>query len=400
MFVAKSPFERLRERLHGVPPGAAPIDLTVGSPKHAPPRFIADVIAEHAASFRDYPPIAGTPTLRAAITDYLARRYHVGDLLAEHGDILPLNGSREGLFLAAVSARDLLQKPDPTVLFANPFYQVYPGSAQAIGARPVPVSASGSVVPDFAAVDEADLRSAIAFYVAAPSNPAGLCASTADWHALFDVAEHHNFFIFADECYAEIYREASGPPVGALEAAKERPDALKRLVVFHSLSKRSNLAGLRAGFAAGGREAMNAMRDFRNQVGPQVPTPLQEAAAVVYGDDAHVAENRRLYDEKYAIADKILGPQFGKVSTPAGFFLWLPVAGDDVEATVDLWQRVGVRGVPGSYLALTPTGQQNPGRGFVRLALVADASATREALTRIVGAGALEPCRERVALGS
>lgn len=382
MFVAQSPFERLRSFLDGVAPGGTPIDLSVGSPQHAPPAFVAEVIVRNAASFAGYPPIAGTANLRRAMHDWLDRRYSLGGWLREAGDVLPLSGSREGLFLAAISARDLLGKANPTVLFANPFYATYPAAAHAIGATPVPLAAAAGVLPDWDSVPAAALDAAIAYYVASPSNPQGIVASAADWHALFDRAERHDFLVFADECYSEIYREAAGAPVGALEAARDRPEALDRLVVFNSLSKRSNLAGLRAGLIAGGRRTVAAIREFRNQAGPQVPTPLQEAAAAVWDDEAHVTENRRLYDTKFADAAAILGGP----TPPGGFFLWLPADafdGDDEEATLALWRGTGVKALPGSYLALTPEGDKNPGRGFVRLALVADATVTREALDRV-----------------
>lgn len=383
MFSAQSPFERLRRALGDTPPGARPVDLSVGSPCHAPPPFVMDVIARHAAAFAGYPPIAGTPSFQRAVHDFLDRRNALSGWLREDGAILPLNGSREGLFLAAVSARDLAGKARPAILFANPFYQTYPAAAHAIGARPVPVAAERGILPDWDAIAREDLDDAVAYYVASPSNPEGMCASLADWHEIFDRAERHGFFVFADECYSEVYREEAGPPAGALEAARDRPEALARLFVFNSLSKRSNLAGLRVGFLAGAAETIAAVKDLRNQAGPQVPVPLQEAAAAVFDDEAHVIENRRLYDGKFAIAERLLSPRFGPVTPPAGFFLWLPVEGDDVEVARLLWREAGVRVVPGSFLAVTPEDGPNPGAGFVRLALVADAASANEALERL-----------------
>ncbi|MBJ3777221.1 aminotransferase class I/II-fold pyridoxal phosphate-dependent enzyme [Acuticoccus mangrovi] len=383
MFEAQSPFERLRGALSGIAPGLPPIDLSVGSPRHAPPDFVAEVIGRHAAAFGGYPSISGTPAFQEAVHGFLDRRYRLEGWLREVGALLPLSGSREGLFLSALTARDLLAKADPAILFANPFYQVYPAAAHAFGAEPVPIGPShGSILPDWDTVPAAVLDRTIAYYFGSPSNPAGTWASLADWHALFDRALEHDFFIFADECYSEVYREAIGAPVGALEAAKERPEALSRLFVFNSLSKRSNLAGLRVGFVAGAAEPIAAMREFRNQAGPQVPTPLQEAAAAAYNDEAHVVANRRLYDAKYAAAERILSPIFGSLTTPAGFFLWLPVGGDDVAAAVMLWREVGVRVVPGRFLALGSAGG-NPGEGHVRLALVADQAEAEEAFERI-----------------
>lgn len=396
MFVAQSPFERLRFILADLEPGAPPVDLSVGAPTHAPPPFIAEVIARHSAGFLPYPPIAGTPSFQRAVHDWLDRRYGLGGWFRDVGAVLPLSGSREGLFLAVAVARDLLRKRDPAVLFANPFYQTYPSAAHVIGAEAVPMNAADGVLPDFGAIADATLDRAVAYYVGSPSNPAGLVASVADWHALFDRAERHDFFLFADECYSEIYREASGPPPGALQAARERPGALKRLIVFNSLSKRSNLAGMRVGFAAGDAAVMGAMKDLRNLVGPQVPAPLQEAAAAAYDDEAHVTENRALYDAKYAIAEELLAPLFGPVTPPGGFFLWLPV-GDDVAFVRRMWSEAGVRLLPGRFLA-AGEGEANVGNGFVRLALVSDEASARTSLSRI--AAALAPSRAAARLSA
>lgn len=390
MFEAKSPFERLRALLAGTEPGASPIDLTVGGPRHAPPAFIKHVIAEHADEFIAYPTIVGTADFQRAAHGYLQRRYGTGEWFQRLGALLPLSGSREGLFFAALAARDWLKKPDPTVLFANPFYQTYPASVHGVGAEPVPLAAKmpGGILPDWDSVPAETLERAIAYYVASPSNPQGTCATLADWHELIDRAERHNFLLLSDECYSDLYREHIGPPPGILNAVAERQDALNHVLMFHSLSKRSNLAGMRVGFVAGGADVMSTMRDFRNQAAPQVPTPLQAAAAAAYDEETHVVENRRLYDEKCAMADDILAPVLGPIAPPAGFFLWLPTAPlglgeDDEVAVATLWRETGVRTVPGSYLALTPPGQQNPGRGYLRLALVADATVTKEALGRV-----------------
>lgn len=383
MIIIQSPFERLRKLLAGLEPGMPAIDLTVGTPGHAPPAFIADVIAANMAGFRPYPPIGGTPAFQTAVRGWINRRYGLDGALDDAMALLPVNGSREGLFFAALTARDLLRKSDPAVLFANPFYQTYPAAAHAIGARAVPLAAvPGSALPDFSSVPEATLDAAIAYYIASPTNPEGLCASKADWHALFDLALRHDFFLIADECYSEIYREAFGPPPGALEAVRERPEALSRLLAFNSLSKRSNLAGMRVGFVAGDEAVISAMKDFRNQAAPQVPGPLQAAAAAAFDDEAHVIENRRLYDEKFASAEALLRPGFGAVTPPAGFCLWLAAGGDDEVLVRALWEEVGVRALPGSYLATDPPSGPNPGRGHIRFALVGDAQSTHEAFVR------------------
>ncbi|MEM9223744.1 MAG: aminotransferase class I/II-fold pyridoxal phosphate-dependent enzyme [Pseudomonadota bacterium] len=396
MFLSQSPFDRLKSLLAGIAPGADPINFTVGSPRHAPPAFIGEVMARHVSAFRDYPPIAGTENFQRAVQAFCARRFGIGENWHKDGAILPLNGSREGLFLSAITARDFLQKTDPVVLFANPFYQAYPSAAHAIGATSAPLATGGRVLPDFDKVPRDLLDRAIAYYFCSPSNPQGQSADTAQWHRLFDVAERHDFFIFADECYSEVYRENAGPPVGALTAALSRPGALERLFVFNSLSKRSNLAGMRVGFMAGGAAPIAAVRAFRNQVGPQVPVPLLEAAAAVYDDEDHVIENRRLYDEKFADAQAILGSLFDDVIPAAGFFLWLDVGGDDVDFVRELWRTCGVRAVPGSFLTADGGLGGDPGRGRVRLALVSDRATTKEALTRLRVKEQMVCCRRAV----
>ncbi|UOM33577.1 aminotransferase class I/II-fold pyridoxal phosphate-dependent enzyme [Acuticoccus sp. I52.16.1] len=384
MTVPQSPFDRLRRILGETPPGADPVDFSVGGPKHAPPDFIGEIIAAETAAFRPYPPIAGNANFQRAVHGWIDRRYELDGWFDTAGALLPLAGSREGLVLSLVTARDWLAKPRPTVLYANPYYQAYLSAAHVIGAEATAMRtpAGPSPLPDFAAVPEAVLDRAIAYYFGSPSNPVGSVASAADWHTLFDRAERHDFFLFADECYSEIYREAHGAPVGALEVARERPEILKRLIVLNSLSKRSNVPGMRVGFVAGAPDVIEAMKSLRNQIAPQVPLPLQDAAAAAYDDEAHVIENRRLYDEKFAAAEEILGPLFDGAVTPAGgFCLWLAV-GDDVAVTEALWREKGVKVIPGSLLA-SGEGADNPGAGHIRLALVAPYEETREGLTRV-----------------
>lgn len=384
MFQVQSPFERMRALFAPVEPAMSAIDLSVGSPRHAPPDFVAEVLVRDAGILGAYPAIVGTAEFQEATHAWLDSRYALDGFLREKGALLPTSGSREGLFFAAITARDILKKADPVILFANPFYQAYPAAAHAIGAEALPVAAADptTILPDPASLPRETLDRAIAYYVGSPSNPVGNCASLADWNQLFDLALAHDFFIFADECYSEIYREAAGAPRGALEAAKGRPEALSRLFVFNSLSKRSNLAGLRAGFVAGERQNISAVKDFRNQAAPQVPVPIQAVAAAAFRDETHVTENRRLYDAKFAAAEEALAPIFGPLTPQGGFFLWLPVGGDDENVALELWRALGVRTVPGSYLAAEENGR-NPGAGYVRLALVGTLEETEEAFARL-----------------
>jgi N-succinyldiaminopimelate aminotransferase len=362
-------FPRLRRLLAEVPPGGPEIAMTIGEPKHLLPDFVAPVIAAHAHEFNRYPPNEGDPDLLAAISDWLAARYGVR-VPAETG-ILALNGTREGLFNAALA----LSPEDkagarPVVLMPNPFYQCYGAAALAVGAEPVAVPATEATgfLPDYAALPRAVLDRVTLAYVCSPSNPQGAIADRAWWAELLALAERHDFRVLADECYAEIFRDL--PPPGALEAASETAADPERVVVFHSLSKRSNAPGLRSGFAAGGPGSIGAMKRLRAYAGAPLPLPLQRAAAALWRDEAHVRENRRLYREKYAIADRILGDLPGYRAPQGGFFLWLE-AGDGERTAVDLYARTGVRVLPGAYLSRPGPDGVNAGAGYIRVALVA-----------------------------
>lgn len=386
-----SPFQRLARLIEGVSPGASPIDLGVGEPRHPMPAFVAPVITEAMAGFGRYPAIRGTDQFRAAVAAWLDRRYGLDGWIDPATMVLPLNGSREGLFFAALGAMQRGEKvvERPAVLIPNPFYFAYAAGAEAIGAEAVTIGPASdtTALPDLGALDPALLDRTIALYVASPANPQGTIASKADWRRLIEIARAHKIWVFADECYSELYREGAPPPAGALEAAKET-GSLDRVVVFNSLSKRSNLAGLRCGFAAGDPAFISPWTSLRNIAAPQVPLPVQAVGAAAYADEAHVAENRRLYDAKFARAESLLGPIFGPVTPAAGFFLWLDVArfGGGEAAAQHLWRSVGIRAVPGGYLAAASPEAVNPGADRLRLALVDDASLTETALGRLAEA--------------
>ena len=370
-------FPRLRAVLEGIVPGAPEVNLTIGEPKHAMPDFVAEVLAENVAGFARYPVNEGTPDLLGAISGWLGRRYGV-DLGADR--IMALNGTREGLFNACMA---LCPEPggnvQPVVLTPNPFYQVYAVAALSVGAQPVYVNATAETgfLPDYGALDPELLDRVAIAYICSPANPQGAVASRAYWRDLLALAERHDFRVFADECYSEIWRDA--PPVGALEVAAEMGIDPERVTVFHSLSKRSNLPGLRSGFVAGGPDSIRRIRQLRAYSGAPLPLPLQAVAARVWGDEAHVDASRALYQEKYRIADEVLSGVPGYAGPEAGFFLWLPVP-DGEAATIDLYRETGVKVLPGAYLS-RDTADGNPGAGFIRVALVADAQTTRRALT-------------------
>lgn len=370
-------FPRLRSLLDGHAPGGPVVHMTIGEPKHAMPDFVSRIVAENIQGFGTYPPNDGTPKLRAAFTGWLNRRY--GITLDPHTQVMPLNGTREGLFNAAVAlCPEEVRGQRPVVLIPNPFYQVYAVAAAAVGAEPVFVSATADngFLPDYASLPPEILtRTAIA-YVCSPSNPQGAVADRDYWAGLIALAEKYDFRIFADECYSEVYRDT--PPPGALEVAVEGGADPERVVIFHSLSKRSNLPGLRSGFVASGPESMARISRLRAYAGAPLPLPLQRVAEAVWADEDHVTASRALYQRKYALADRIFADYPGYLPPAAGFFLWLPV--DDGEATaMKLWTETGIRVLPGGYLAREVNGV-NPGKNYIRVALVAPENETQRAL--------------------
>ena len=372
-------FPRLRALLDAHEPGGPVCHMTIGEPKHPFPSWIGDVLARSIAGFGQYPPNEGAPELLNAICAWFGRRYGV-TLTPEQ--VLVLNGTREGLYNVAMAlCPETKAGGNPVVLMPNPFYQVYMIAAQSVGADPVFVTATDATghLPDYSALPQDVLRRTALAYVCSPANPQGAVADEDYWSRLITLAETHDFRIIADECYSEIYRNA--PPRGALEIARRMGAHPERVVVFHSLSKRSNVPGLRSGFAAGGPDCIARMRQLRAYAGAPLPLPLQHVAARLWADEDHVTENRALYARKYDLADRILGNVPGYLSPQAGFFLWLPV-GDGETAALELWRRTGVRVLPGAYLS-RDTAQGNPGKGYIRVAMVADMQATEDGLTRI-----------------
>lgn len=361
-------FPRLRSLLDAHAPGGEVVHMTIGEPKHAFPQWVTDVIVENSALFNSYPQNEGTDALRGSITDWIGRRYGVS--MDPDRNVLVLNGTREGLYNAAMAlCPEQKTGKQPVVLTPNPFYQVYMVAALSVGAEPVFVSATEATghLPDFASLSPDILNRTSIAYICSPANPQGAVASRAYWTRLIELAEQYDFRIFADECYCEIYRDT--PPIGALEVARELNADPERVTIFHSLSKRSNLPGLRSGFVAGGPQTIAAMKQLRAYAGAPLPGPLQAAAAAVWADEDHVVKNRDMYREKYKVADEVFQSVQGYQAPEAGFFLWLPVENGE-EAALKLWQETGVRVLPGAYLAQGEAGE-NPGTGFIRVAMVA-----------------------------
>jgi aspartate/methionine/tyrosine aminotransferase len=370
-------FPRLRRLLDGHAPGGEPVAMTIGEPQHAFPAWLGEVLAQNLSGFGKYPPNEGTPELLDAIRGWLDRRYGVQ---VSPENLMVLNGTREGLYNAAMAlCPEQKRGKTPVVLMPNPFYQVYLVAAKSVGAEPVfvPATAETGHLPDYASLPPEVLdRTAIA-YICSPANPQGAVADDAYWRRLILLAHKHDFRIFADECYSEIWRDRA--PTGILEVSKAMKGDPDRILSFHSLSKRSNLPGLRSGFVVGGTKSVAALRQLRNYAGAPLPLPLQRVAERVWADEAHVVENRALYQQKFRVADQVLGGVPGYEPPPAGFFLWLPVA-DGEQAALKLWRETGVRVLPGAYLA-RDDGRGNPGAGYVRVALVAPTQEMQRGLT-------------------
>ncbi|NNF91965.1 MAG: aminotransferase class I/II-fold pyridoxal phosphate-dependent enzyme [Boseongicola sp.] len=371
---------RLRGLLDPHVGGGDVLNLTIGEPRHAWPPFVTHLVASHAEGFGKYPPNDGTPELLGSISDWFDRRY--GVRLAPDRQIMALNGTREGLYNAAMAlCPETKSRRKPVVLVPNPFYQVYAVAAMSVGADPVfmPCTRETGFLPDFTRLDPDILaRTAIA-YICSPSNPQGAVATRDYWRDLLELAEKHDFLIFADECYSEIYRD--NPPVGALEAAADFGADPERVLVFHSLSKRSNLPGLRSGFVAGGPRSIARIKQLRAYAGAPLPLPLMRAAEAVWADERHVDESRARYVAKYDIANEVFEGVAGCAAPEAGFFLWLPVE-DGETAALKLWTSTGIRVLPGAYLA-ADTGGENPGKGFIRVAMVAEEDDLRRGLARL-----------------
>lgn len=372
-------FARLRGLLDRHEPGGEPLAMSIGEPRHPFPAFVGEVIAQELDGFGRYPVNEGTEALLGAIIDWLQRRY---DVRTGPENLLALNGTREGLFAAALAlSPERKAGAQAAVLMPNPFYQVYLAAAKAAGAEPVFLPATGATgfLPDFGAVRDETLARTTLVYVCSPSNPQGAVAGEDWWRDLITLAERHDFRIIADECYSEIWHGA--PPVGALEVAAGMGADPERVLAFHSLSKRSNLPGLRSGFVAGGPRAIALMRQLRAYGGAPLPLPLQAVAARVWADEAHVVENRTLYQAKYALADQVFSEVPDYVPPDGGFFLWLPVE-DSEAAALKLWRETGVRVLPGAYLGRR-VNDMNPGAGHIRVAMVAPMQDVQRGLSLI-----------------
>jgi N-succinyldiaminopimelate aminotransferase len=381
----RSPFVRLRELLADIDPGKPAISMAVGEPQHPIPDFVGPIVSRHVADFGRYPMNKGLDAFGEAVAKWLNRRYALERPVDPATEVLVLSGTREGLFLAALAAKRWVKpRPGrPAVLIPNPFYAAYSAGAIAADCEPVylPATSATGFLPDLDTLSEDLLARTVAFFLASPSNPQGAVADRAYLSRLAALARRFGFLVFCDECYCEIYSDQ--PPAGMLQAAA--PD-FANAVVFHSLSKRSSLPGLRVGFAAGDRRFLAAYLELRNVAAPQVPLPMQHVAIAAYGDETHVETNRSLYREKFDLADQIVGDRYGYRRPAGGFFLWLNVAaqGGSEAAALSLWREAGVRVVPGRYLAREQADGSNPGADYIRVAMVQNKEITAEGLHRLV----------------
>jgi len=378
------PFERLRELTAGITPNPAlaPISLGIGEPRHAAPALIEEAIKGAMKGLSGYPATAGTPALREAIAGWVSRRY--GLSLNPATQVLPVNGSREALFAIAQTVIDSTRPA--TVVCPNPFYQIYEGAALLAGAEVAFANSdpARNFAPDWRQIDEATWARTQLIYVCSPGNPSGAVMPLSEWQALFELSDRHGFVIASDECYSEIYFRDEAP-LGGLEAAARlgRHD-FRNLIAFTSLSKRSNVPGLRSGFVAGDAALLKKFLLYRTYHGSAMSPLVQAASVAAWGDEAHVVENRARYRRKFAEVTPLLAEVLDVALPDAGFYLWAGVpGGDDVAFAQGLLAQYNLAVLPGSLLARQAHGH-NPGAGRIRLALVADEAECFEAARRIV----------------
>jgi len=370
------PFDKLRGLLDGVVPSPAhkPIDLSIGEPKHPTPPFLREALAAALDGLSVYPKTAGLPALKEAIAAWACRRYALPGL-DPATQVLPVNGSREALFSFAQAVVDPAGGR-ARVLCPNPFYQIYEGAALLAGATP-------AFLNEGMAFEDADWNGVQLVYACSPANPTGRVLGLDDWKRLFALSDRHGFAIASDECYSEIYTDEARPPLGALEAAHRLGRAgFPRLVVFSSLSKRSNAPGLRSGFVAGDAALLKPYLLYRTYHGSAMSHPVQQASIAAWRDEAHVRENRRQYAAKYADALQVLKAPLATRRPDGGFYLWIRTPVDDGEFARGLLREYNVLVLPGSFLAREAHGT-NPGKNHIRIALVAPLDECAQAVRRI-----------------
>ena len=378
------PFARLREAMQGVsaPEGVVPVPLQIGEPKHPAPAVITDALTAALPRLDAYPQTAGLPELRQACAGFLQHRY--GLALDPDSEILPVLGSREALFSFVQAALGGNEQEKPVVVCPNPFYQIYEGAALLAGAETAFANCRAPhFKPDWGSIPEAVWQRVKLVFVCSPHNPCGSVLQKSNWAELFELQSRYGFIIAADECYSEIYFEGE-PPIGCLQAAAELGRDFSKLVMFTSLSKRSNVPGLRSGFVAGDAALLKDFLLYRTYHGSAMGIPVQMASIAAWNDETHVLENRRLYQEKFARVLPILAQGFEVTRPDASFYVWLQAPdGDDLAFARTLWREAAIQVLPGRFLA-RDTVQGNPGAGYVRIALVAPVADCVAAAEKIV----------------
>ncbi|MEY8205310.1 MAG: succinyldiaminopimelate transaminase [Bermanella sp.] len=378
------PFEKLAKLKAdaSISTDLAHISLSIGEPKHQSPSFVKQAMIDHLDKLANYPTTKGLPELRHAIANWCQSRFHLSQLDAET-QVLPVNGTREAIFSFAQAM--VAPGKDALITSPNPFYQIYEGAAYLAGARPhyLPCLQENGFKPDFKAVSADVWRDTQILFICSPGNPTGAVIDIDELTYLIALADQYDFILASDECYSEIYVDAARPPVGLLEACQQlgRTD-YRRCVVFHSLSKRSNLPGLRSGFVAGDAQLLSQFFQYRTYHGCAMSIPNQLASIVAWGDEAHVQENRRLYSQKFQAVLEILSPVMDVSQSDASFYLWAKTPINEEEFTQRLFAEQQVTVLPGSYLSRTIDGI-NPGENRIRLALVAEVDECIEAARRI-----------------
>lgn len=380
------PFERLKRLFAGVTPNNkySPINLSIGEPKHATPSLIRDALLSSYATLANYPTTAGSSELRSALANWLKRRYHLAQIDPDT-QALPVLGSREALFAFAQAIIDP-SRTGAAVVLTNPFYQIYEGAALLAGALPYYINqtADNAYVPQLQQLPEQVWQRTQLLYICSPDNPTGRVLTLEQWGKLFACSDRYGFIIAADECYAEIYFDEAKPPLGVLDAAQQlgRSD-FRRIVSFGSLSKRSNAPGLRSGYVAGDAELIQAFLLYRTYHGSAMSGIVAAASIAAWKDEQHVKENRQKYADKFSALVPQLEAHLPVSRPDAAFYLWAKTPFDDIDFARDLYQQYNVTVLPGSYLGRQAHGQ-NPGQGFVRIALVAEFSECATAIERLI----------------
>lgn len=379
------PFQRLRDLFDGVTPNAAlsQINLSIGEPKHATPKIITDALIQNIAGLATYPTTIGSDALRTSIANWITKRFGIPQLNIQKA-ILPVTGTREALFAFAQVVIDS-SRPKPVVISPNPFYQIYEGATFLAGAEPYFLNTvpENNHAMDFESVPKDVLQRTQLVYVCSPGNPSGKVMTLAQWKTLFDLSDKYNFVIAADECYSEIYFQEGHPPLGALQAAHLLGRDHRNLVMFSSLSKRSNVPGMRSGFVAGDASIIEKFALYRTYHGCAMSPAVQAASIAAWDNESHVVENRKLYAEKFAQVTPMLSSVLAVAHPDAAFYLWAKTTEKDTDYAIRLYRDLNITVLPGSFLAREAHGI-NPGDHFIRLALVASVASCVEAASRIL----------------